>query len=256
MRFNARRGRAGRFRQRGEIFAYRGGTARRIRSVFGEREPTTISTYFRGNFGWRIELPSYHPSRSAVPRRSVTSSSFAYHLRFLATFSHCGKVDAETASRRRRASDILPSRSRSCFLAASLFLSPAILGWYCVPHRHPLFHPPSQRSCRGPLVPSVESRGLRDSHFDLFASFPSDGNSYAILRSRHLFARSLRLRKRKQNNRYTRNNSMYQLCYRSIRLYRLAECCDLDKLFRERKFRGIAVFLPHGNLDASNICDI
>lgn len=58
------------------------------------------------------------------------------------------------------------------------------------------------------------------------------------------------------NNRYTRNNSMYQLCYRSIRLYRLAECCDLDKLFRERKFRGIAVFLPHGNLDASNICDI
>lgn len=58
------------------------------------------------------------------------------------------------------------------------------------------------------------------------------------------------------NNRYTRNNSMYQLCYRSIRLYRLVECCDLDKLFRERKFRGIAVFLPHGNLDASNICDI
>lgn len=44
--------------------------------------------------------------------------------------------------------------------------SPSILGWHCAPPT-PLLHPPSQRLYGGPLVPSVESRGLRDSHFDL-----------------------------------------------------------------------------------------
>lgn len=64
------------------------------------------------------------------------------------------------------ASDIHP-RPRSCNLPLSLPLSWGGIAPPSPPPTTPLLHPPSQRPCRGPLVPSVESRGLRDSHFGL-----------------------------------------------------------------------------------------
>jgi len=59
-----------------------------------------------------------------------------------------------------------PVLARQATLFLSLYLGVA---WLRLPT--PPRHPPTQRPCRGPLVPSVESRGLRDSHFDL-GEFP------------------------------------------------------------------------------------
>lgn len=137
--------------------------------MFVGREPTTISTYFFRELRDRDRDvlfflgPRVYSSGGAACR-----FPFAFHLRLgSAEYPRIARLEgiAETASRRRR---VRPLPSHSGAFATSFSLALSLSRGSIAPPPTPPF---ALSVSVAPLVPSVESRGLRDSHFRPSLSF-------------------------------------------------------------------------------------
>ena len=145
-------------------------------------ESTTIFTYFLGNFEQRIELASYHLPSVLIVFRCGDFFFLLHSTFFSCDFLVLQKVDIHGNSIKAAARPTSSLTSYSCFRSrtATLFLS-----LYLGVVLRPLFPANTPFASNGPGMPSVESRGLRDSHFD-FGEFSHQrivANSYAIFRS-------------------------------------------------------------------------